>query len=164
MKTQEEMTEIRQRRLNAYVAMVKEAYQVDDDGLADLMEISRDKWEEERSKPWGEVMSTTYVALAKLVDHPMRFLFAEDVEEKENGMVFANVERERERQEQYNLMEYTINHGRDVMTLCSESLLELGMKMTPNKPMTNKDINVVFGLHDVCGLEAEHFDKVLDTA
>lgn len=70
----------------------------------------------------------------------------------------------KEEREQYNLMEYTINHGRDVMTLVSETLLELAMKQTPGKPLESKHLNVLFGLHDVCELEAKNFDEVLETA
>lgn len=69
-----------------------------------------------------------------------------------------------EYREQFNEMEYTINHGRDVMTLCSETLLNLAMKLTPSRMPEQKELNVLFGLHDVCGLEAEHFDRILDNA
>lgn len=164
MLTNEELNEIRQRRYNAYVAMLEECYQVDSAGLAELLEMPVEEWEAERNRPWGEVMSTTFIKLAKLVDHPMRFLFAEDLEMKENGKVYTNIARENEWREQYNLMEYTINHGRDVMTLCSETLLDFAMKMTPEFKPEQKDINVIFGLHDVCGLEAKYFDDVLETA
>jgi len=61
-------------------------------------------------------------------------------------------------------MEFTINQGRDVMTLCAESLLSFAMKMTPGEVIEERDVTVIFGVHDVCKMEAENFDKVLETA
>ena len=66
--------------------------------------------------------------------------------------------------EQYDRMEQAITQGCDVMLLCAESLLNMAAKLRAGDAVTKKDISLLCGLHDVCELESERLDKVLETA
>lgn len=61
-------------------------------------------------------------------------------------------------------MEQAITQGRDVMLLCDENLLNMAAKLRVGDAVTERDTSLLCGLHDVCELESERLDKVLETA
>ena len=153
LKMMENGTNTRQRRFDAYVEMLKQAYQVDDDGLACLLGMTPEEWEDERETASDDKSPETYRKLAQIVGNPLRFLLAEDGA----GEEFA--ERMRRRRA---AMEATVNHGRDVMTVCAKGLNDMAMAAGLGEPMDNETISSLFGFSNICEMEAERFAQALE--
>ena len=71
------------RRLDAYVDMLKAAYQVDDYGLADMLGINRGTWTKFMRADLMDKGGVTIVELARITDISIGWLLAEDTLESE---------------------------------------------------------------------------------
>lgn len=78
--TQNEINEVRERRINAAISMIKEAYQVDGYGVAALIGMSKNKWTRNEKAPWGKKTSSLYFGIAQLTGLSLSWLCAEDLD------------------------------------------------------------------------------------
>ncbi|ACV21873.1 Uncharacterised protein [Slackia heliotrinireducens] len=78
--TRDEINEVRERRLAACINMVKEAYQVDGYGVAELIGISKSTWTRYERAPWGKKGFGLFVGLSELTTVKLSWLMAEDLD------------------------------------------------------------------------------------
>lgn len=80
MTAQQEAT---RRRMDAYIDMLKEAYQVDNNGLADIAGINRGTFTKFMKADWGDKSVSVLVKLMRLTGISPSYLYAEDVDDAE---------------------------------------------------------------------------------
>ena len=83
MTTSANIDEIRERRLEALINMIEDAYQVDGYGVAELIGMKKQTWTKEMRKPWGKKSCTLFFGLAELTTVRLSWLMCEDLEKAE---------------------------------------------------------------------------------
>ena len=72
-----DIEETRERRLDAYIEFLENAYQVDGYGLADLIGMSRSQWTRNMRAAWVDKRWSFFVGLASLTGISLDWLIAE---------------------------------------------------------------------------------------
>ena len=78
--TQNEINEVRERRLAATIEMAMKAYDVDEYGLAELIGMKRSTWTRYKRLPWGKKGCSLFFGLAQLLKMSPSWFFAEELE------------------------------------------------------------------------------------
>lgn len=82
--TEQQLDEIRDRRLQAVIDMAKTAYQVDGYGLAEMLGMSKAAWTRStKSGHWRGVTCKVYFGLCELTGIRPSWIFAEELEQTE---------------------------------------------------------------------------------
>lgn len=67
-----------ERRLDAYIEMLKAVYDLDEYGLADMLEMKHQTWTKYRRAEFGQKGATTTFRLAQITGISVSWLFCEE--------------------------------------------------------------------------------------